>query len=160
MTGTRRSSRGTSRSVVWYREGLRFSCTRCGTCCSSGPGTVRVTDAEIQAIAAQLELTVAQFRGLYTRDVGDNDLSLREKLDYDCIFWDATNGCTVYEVRPRQCRTWPFWHANISSSSHWSAAARDCPGMNQGPTFSSDYIGSMSDQDGTLDSARRMRRTK
>ena len=38
----------------WYRNGLRFTCTRCGRCCGGGPGTIRASDDEIAALAAGL----------------------------------------------------------------------------------------------------------
>jgi hypothetical protein len=29
---------------------------------------------------------------------------------YECAFYDReSNGCMIYEVRPLQCRTFPFW---------------------------------------------------
>ena len=31
--------------------------------------------------------------------------------------------CTVYPVRPLQCRTWPFWPENLSSKQSWDHAA-------------------------------------
>ena len=38
------------RGDPWYREGLRFECIRCGGCCTGFPGTVRVTNEEIEEI--------------------------------------------------------------------------------------------------------------
>ena len=29
-------------SAPWYRDGLRFTCTRCGNCCTGAPGYVWV----------------------------------------------------------------------------------------------------------------------
>ena len=50
------------------------------------------------------------FRRRYTEDVYRRGVTLVEKADnHDCIFYDRQRGCTVYEDRPRQCRTWPFW---------------------------------------------------
>jgi Fe-S-cluster containining protein len=59
-------------------------------------------------------------------------LSLKEKANYDCIFWK--NGCSVYEARPLQCRTFPFWPSMLESSQSWAAssAAMSCPGMGKG----------------------------
>ena len=33
----------TADSPEWYRDGLRFECTRCGACCTGAPGYVWVT---------------------------------------------------------------------------------------------------------------------
>jgi Fe-S-cluster containining protein len=57
-------------------------------------------------------------------------LSLREKKNYDCIFWD--NGCTVYAHRPVQCRTYPFWEGPLASAEKWKWEGRFCPGINRG----------------------------
>ena len=35
----------------WYRDGLAFSCTRCGACCTGGPGYVWVSPEEIEELA-------------------------------------------------------------------------------------------------------------
>lgn len=143
---------------MWYAGGLHFACTRCGNCCTGGPGTVRVTKSEILALAFHLGTTAAEFRDRYARDVGDRDLSLRERPNHDCIFWNRRSGCAVYPVRPTQCRTWPFWHSVVMSRGTWADAAASCPGMNRGVLFDADYIERRSADDGTLGSARRLRR--
>ena len=43
--------------------------------------------------------------------------------------------CSIYSVRPLQCRTWPFWTGNLSSRAAWESASKRCPGMNQGELF-------------------------
>ncbi len=158
-TRRRATGDGTTRADVWYRSGLRFSCTRCGDCCTGGPGTVRITEEDVTSLARFLGIGEEEFRARYTRDVGENDLSLSEKPNHDCVFWDSERGCTVYRYRPRQCRTWPFWHVNVSTRADWEAAAARCPGMDQGPLFDADYVERTSADDGTLGSARRLRRT-
>jgi Fe-S-cluster containining protein len=69
-------------------------------------------------------------------------LSLQEhktEHGYDCTFLDRQTMpgravCSIYEDRPTQCRTWPFWPENIRTSRDWNAARRrtPCPGMGQG----------------------------
>lgn len=58
---------------------------------------------------------------------GKQVLSLLEKPNYDCIFWD--NGCTIYEGRPSQCRTYPFWAWIVKDKETWDDVAKECPGM-------------------------------
>ncbi len=41
--------------------------------------------------------------------------------------------CAIHEVRPNQCRTWPFWTENLRSQAAWERAAERCPGMDSGP---------------------------
>lgn len=124
----------------WYRDGLRFECTRCGHCCGGAPGHVWVDDAEIAGLAERLELSEEEFRRRYTLKVPGYGISLTETDDFDCIFYDRSKGCTVYEDRPRQCRTWPFWGKILTSPRTWEIEARDCPGMNQGRRWSAEEI--------------------
>lgn len=135
-------------SAPWYREGLRFACTRCGGCCR-GAGTVRVGDAEIEALARRLDLAPDEFRAAYTRKIRGGEVSLRERRNRDCIFHDRDRGCSVYEDRPRQCRTWPFWSAVVHSAERWQEEARSCPGMDQGPLHDAAEIDALARDDGT-----------
>ncbi len=48
--------------------------------------------------------------------------------------------CGIYPVRPTQCRTWPFWKINLHSPKIWDDLKYDCPGINNGPLFSSQQI--------------------
>ena len=59
-------------------------------------------------------------------------LTLREKPNGDCVFWDAARGCTIYAVRPPQCRTWPFWDSNVKTPEDWDRTREACPGAGQG----------------------------
>jgi uncharacterized protein len=134
---------------LWYKDGLRFECLRCGGCCSGFSGTVRVTDEEIRALALRLNLPEAEFRNNYTRSVGREVISLIEKENQDCIFFKKEQGCTVYTDRPHQCRTWPFWRSNIYSPERWQRGAERCPGMDSGRLHSADRIKETSENDGS-----------
>ncbi|MCZ6507188.1 MAG: YkgJ family cysteine cluster protein [Acidobacteria bacterium] len=121
---------GTS-SEPWYREGLRFACTRCGACCR-GPGYVWTDPGEVEVLAARLSLEVDEFGRRYLRRVGRR-LSLVDGPDGACVFWD--NGCSVYPARPRQCRTFPFWAENLTGEAAWNETAKLSPGVNQGRLY-------------------------
>lgn len=115
----------------WYAGGLRFRCTRCGHCCTGTPGYVWVSDAEVAAIAEHIAMPLDEFLAVHTRIVR-GDRSLRERANGDCVFYDAAQGCTIYEVRPAQCRTWPFWESNLESPRTWQRTCESCPGSGQG----------------------------
>lgn len=121
----------TDRGAPWYAKGLSFTCTGCGSCCR-GEGYVWMTTPEVEAIAAFLGLSLNDFGRRYLRRVGGS-LSLTEKPNHDCIFWD--DGCTVYSVRPTQCRTFPFWPENLATPGAWEAVAQQCPGVDQGKHY-------------------------
>lgn len=119
----------------WYASGLGFECTRCGNCCSGPPGYVWVTKAEIEAIAKFLGRTDGTLDRTHLRRVALRR-SLTERPGGDCIFLERDGkraGCSIHPVRPKQCRTWPFWNENLRTDEAWNMAARNCPGMNHGP---------------------------
>lgn len=118
-------------SEPWYRDGLSFQCTRCGNCCTGEPGFVWVNDTEIQKIAEYLGERVEEFILTHTRP-SFRGRSLREKANGDCVFWSREKGCTIYPVRPIQCRTWPFWESTLKSPKTWAETNQKCPGIGQG----------------------------
>jgi Fe-S-cluster containining protein len=115
----------------WYHAGLRFTCTQCGKCCTGDPGFVWVTDAELAAIAKFLGEPVDELRATHTRTARGRR-TLREKANGDCIFYDSRKGCTIYPVRPPQCRTWPFWESNVETAADWERTEGTCPGSGEG----------------------------
>jgi len=128
----------------WIAEqgGLRFECTQCGNCCSGPPGSVVFTEAEAQAIAEALGLSCDAFLMRFTRHesrVGGGR-SLKEvetEHGWDCVFLDRRSVpgkavCSIYHVRPTQCRTFPWWPGNIESRRHWDRLGRTCEGVNRG----------------------------
>jgi hypothetical protein len=116
----------------WYRDGLRFKCTQCGNCCTGAPGFVWVNREEIQALAKRLGTSEEAFEKQYVRRVGSR-MSLVEYPNGDCVFFDnQARKCTVYEDRPRQCRSWPFWHSNLKTPDDWQQTCEVCPGSGQG----------------------------
>jgi Fe-S-cluster containining protein len=123
----------------WYQAGLAFRCTRCGACCTGAPGFVWVDDEEQTAIADFLAEDRDQFIAFHTRLL-PRGRSLRERANGDCVFYKAGTGCTIYPVRPRQCRTWPFWESNLASPEAWEATCRICPGSGRGDLVPAEEI--------------------
>lgn len=126
----------------FYTSGLKFSCKRCSTCCRYESGFVYLSEKDIEKLLAVFKMGKNEFIDSYCRWVigldGNMILSLKEKPDNDCILWDSS--CIVYENRPLQCRTFPFWKSIISSKAAWETAAADCPGMNSGTLHSQEAI--------------------
>lgn len=118
--------------VPWYNDGLKFECSQCGDCCTGAPGYVWVTNEEIAALAEQVAMPVEDFERKFVRKVGIRK-SLIEYASGDCVFFDTgTRKCTVYEARPKQCRTWPFWESNIRTPAAWEHTCQVCPGSGRG----------------------------
>lgn len=123
----------------WYSAGLRFTCTQCGKCCTGEPGFVWVTDEEIAAIAKYRNEPVEEVRQLYSRR-SKGRRTLKEKANGDCVFFERGEGCTIYSVRPPQCRTWPFWESNLATPEDWDRTESICPGSGEGELIPSDEI--------------------
>ncbi len=155
------SGEGVNREREWYADGLRFACTSCGNCCSGPPGAVWMTDAEALRLAAQVGLELSEFLARFARRLG-NRWSLQEipvgmdggRRGFDCIFLDRESVpgkavCSVYDARPTQCRTWPFWSEMLESERAWLGAKRvtPCPGMGSGPLYSLHQINVQRDTD-------------
>jgi uncharacterized protein len=145
--------------LPWYSQGLKFTCSQCGNCCSGSPGFVWVSAEEIERLAEFLKISAKSVIRKYCRKIG-RQYSLTENRHpqhggFDCVFVKELPPegnsahprriCSVYEVRPLQCRTWPFWEGNLASSNAWDRAARNCKGMNQGQNFDRIRIESLRD---------------
>lgn len=124
---------------AWYSDGLRFRCTRCGNCCTGTPGFVWIDEKELRQLAAYRNESPEQVVAAYTRKE-HRGLTLREKSNGDCVFYDRQLGCTVYEVRPRQCRTWPFWESTVRDPEAWQQTCKVCPGAGSGELISAEEI--------------------
>ena len=85
-------------------------CNKCpGYCCKGASGYIWVCQPEIESISAFLKMNLFDFMDKYLVRK-DNRFSLKEQLiddEFSCIFFAGK--CTIYEVRPKQCREYPFW---------------------------------------------------
>jgi Fe-S-cluster containining protein len=98
-----------------------------------------VNEEEIAAIAQYRGETVAETAAMHTV-VTVRGRSLLEQQNGDCVFYDRKQGCTVYPVRPRQCRTWPFWESNVQSREAWQRTCEICLGAGKGDLISAEQI--------------------
>lgn len=58
--------------------------------------------------------------------------SLIEKTvgeEFHCIFLESDNKCGIYDVRPTQCRTYPYWPGVMESSKTWNEEKPMCEGI-------------------------------
>lgn len=77
---------------------------------------------------------------MHTRPYGGK-LSLQEFANGDCTFFDPdTRRCSIYPVRPTQCRNWPFWLSNLETPDAWTDTQTECPGAGKGPVVSLEVI--------------------
>lgn len=117
--------------------GLRFECTRCGMCCThrNGYAHVYLNRDEVKALAEHLELSVRAFKRRYTF-VDEYGWTQLETEGERCVFLDPdTMRCNVYEARPTQCRTFPFWRDNVRDGRWTADVRRHCEGIGRGRLY-------------------------
>lgn len=122
------------RREPWYADGLRFECTACGRCCTNhgdGFSYVYATRAERQAIARHLGVSLSRFDEEYCRR--DRGWHVFKDAGDACIFLGKDGRCGIYALRPKQCRTFPFWPELLVDEATWEKdVASFCPGAGQG----------------------------
>lgn len=123
--------------ATFFDDGIRFECIRCGACCTGDPGTVYLAREEVPLVARFLGMSEKAFiaRHLIPYRRG---FTILEQPDGRCDFFE--NGCAIYPVRPRQCRTFPFWLDNMRSEKRWESVAKTCPGIGRGPLYDKEAI--------------------
>ncbi|MFT4648294.1 MAG: Fe-S-cluster containining protein [Glaciecola sp.] len=124
----------------WYRDGLSFSCTACGNCCKSNGdySHVYITPPEIQILAAFLDMGEAEFQAKHVKET--DGWSTLNMPGPKCEFLDESGLCSVYEARPKQCRTWPFWEENLRPGVWQGPMKEICPGLDTGPHHTADQV--------------------
>lgn len=79
-----------------------IDCTACAKCCRA---LVIAPDyKDVSELAVRVELTTQEFKKKYMRVDGEGDLVFRQR---PCPFL-ASQRCTVYESRPKLCRSYPY----------------------------------------------------
>ena len=130
-----------SNKLPFYENGIKFQCQSSGKCCTSHGefGYVYLTLQDRKRFAKYLKLTTSEFTKKYC-DISGGIWHLKEDMkNPDCLFL-KNKACTVYEARPTQCRTWPFW-PEVMNPKSWKAEVENfCPGVGKGKLHSKTEI--------------------
>ena len=132
--------RGSQAAKPWYerRGGLRFECTACGQCCRR-TGVVIFTEEDIRRVSAWMGMPVEVFKGRHlTWEQGQWMVEVEEGKP--CSFLSAEGRCTIHEVKPQQCLTYPFWPELLEDAGAWYRERSDCEGIERGPMISLEEI--------------------
>ena len=122
-------------SNIIKKEGYPYAfdasaCNTCeGKCCTGESGYIYVTKAEIFAIAEVLEMNINEFALKYLFKKGYRYSIKENKIgdSYECAFYDReSNGCKIYNARPNQCKTFPFWDYDKTRVNELKL---ECPGI-------------------------------
>jgi uncharacterized protein len=121
---------------AWLRERsdpIPFACTSCGRCCKT-QGDVHMAPEDVSHASKILGIPVTEFIRTYASHTlldlasySSNDKTWIQVKDKDeaCIFLDAeTNQCSIYNARPAQCRTYPFWPNLMQTPNDWNKECR------------------------------------
>lgn len=128
-----------TRGKRFYREGLRFQCQGDGKCCLSrgNYGYVYLSFNDRRRLARHFGLTLAVFTTRYA--MKEDGLYRLQYTGRDCPFLQD-NRCGVYDARPWQCRTWPFWPENMNEAVWEHEVVSYCPGAGKGRLYTADEI--------------------
>lgn len=129
------------RETPIWEQGIRFQCQGSGKCCTSHGeyGFVFMNIDDRRRMARHLKMGTSAFTKKYcTLDKGFYHLK-EEAQNPDCLFLDGKR-CGVYEGRPAQCRTWPFWPDIMNAKTWKNEVVSFCPGVNKGPLITAEKI--------------------
>jgi Fe-S-cluster containining protein len=116
------------------RFNFRFQCqSGCTNCCTQ-PGEVYLAADDAERIAAHLGVTRRKFLSRYCETDVDGDLRLSTPARKHCHFLTEA-GCSIHQVKPLQCRTFPFWPEHVKNKSAWKNLKQYCPGIGVGPVL-------------------------
>ena len=107
------------------------ACEACGGhCCTGETGYIWTKYTEIEKMAEFVNLGVEDFATVYLRKVKHRYSLIEKKVAADnfaCIFFDESKKrCSIYPVRPLQCRTFPFWEQFKNDEDE---VRKECPGI-------------------------------
>ena len=114
---------------------VKFECIAgCSECCKLSGGFVFLSEDEAQKIAEYLKTDEENFLKFFTRII-DDQLALVDGDEDNCVFLED-DLCMIYDVRPLQCRTYPFWSSNMKTKERWALTKEECPGIGKGRSYS------------------------
>lgn len=127
---------------AYYRGNpLRFECTGCGACCTgNGEQYVFLAPGEALVLAARLGVGRGWFRRRYMMRIPEGDRVLRMTARGACVFLQENGHCAVYDARPVQCRTYPFWPELVATRAAWEGETARCEGIGRGARIPLDVI--------------------
>jgi Fe-S-cluster containining protein len=114
----------------WWSEGARFQCQPdCGRCCDQPGGLVYLSPDDAQRLADHAGLSVEAWLIRDARTTLDGRYILKSSEENVCIHYNEAKQCDVYEVRPQQCRAFPWWSENLATTTAWEETKAMCPGI-------------------------------
>jgi len=115
----------------WWMSGVKFSCqSGCGKCCDQPGGIVYLSITDAERIANHSRLSVEDWLERDARQTYDGRYVLKSRDDDGiCIHLNKDQQCSIYNVRPQQCKAFPWWGENLVSDRAWNQVKELCPGI-------------------------------
>jgi Fe-S-cluster containining protein len=86
----------------------KVDCTKCANCCKNY--SPRFTPPDIKRISKHLKIKEGDFREKYLLVDEDGDSVAKSK---PCPFLGEDNFCSIYEVRPSDCKRFPYTDEDV-----------------------------------------------
>lgn len=100
-----------------------------GKCCIGESGNIFASKEELKALREYFGLNEKEFTLKYLKKV-DFRMSFKEVKFEDgfaCIFFDKVKrNCSIYPLRPTQCKSFPFWEY---FKTHQEELKKECIGI-------------------------------
>lgn len=112
----------------------------CGACCRR-PGLLIFGDDEVRAIAKHEGVSIYDLILRCNLEVTDGEWRI-ELVEQPCPFL-VDDRCSIQDVKPRQCRSYPFWPEIVEDDATWDAEREHCPGIGEGFEWQSADIAAM-----------------
>lgn len=90
-------------------------------------------------MAKQLKIPTRQFTKEFCQKTKGYFHLKEDGKNLDCLFLKKKR-CTIYEARPTQCRTWPFWPEVLNAKTWSQEVTTFCPGVGKGKLHSFESI--------------------
>lgn len=126
----------------FLKDGYQFQCQGSGKCCVSHGefGHVYMSKSDRVRMAKSLNLRLTDFTKKFCERTKNGLWRLKEVSNHpECLFL-IDNKCSVYEGRPTQCRTWPWWPEVMNARSWTKEVESFCPGVKKGKRWSPEEI--------------------
>lgn len=131
---------------------MKFQCldTCQGRCCKINwdkkAGFVFLTKLDRIRLAAHFAgqkfiqySSLGEFKFTRFTDKKSKQWFLNKSNEGNCIFF-VDGKCSVYQARPTQCRTFPFWPELVHSPNNWNKTKEFCPGIDKGNEVSHAFL--------------------
>ncbi|HPI39386.1 MAG TPA: YkgJ family cysteine cluster protein [Pseudobdellovibrionaceae bacterium] len=140
-TDPRKEETSTEKTRPWWVKGIQFECQGSGQCCVSHGeyGNVYLTPKDRARMAKVLKIPTRLFTQQFCEKVGGIFRLKEDSKNGNCQFL-KNKKCSIYEGRPTQCRTWPFWPEVMDAKTWNQEVATFCPGVGKGRVYTEKEI--------------------